>query len=90
MSRTFFHGWHFLYIGLAVVGLTVWALLGNYLYNGTSDGYSHFFNWFFVVRDPFNLFPETIAPFMMPVLNIVLFFGVEMLLNLVLKLERKK
>lgn len=67
-----------------VVGLTVWALLGNYAYNGDSEGYSHFFNWFFVVRDPFNMFPETIAPFIMPLLNITLFFGAEMLIHSIL------
>ena len=69
---------------LVVVGLTVWALLGNYTYNGTSEGYSHFFNWFFVVQDPFNIFPAQIAPFIMPLLNIVLFGTAEMLIHLVL------
>ena len=67
-----------------VVGLTLWALLGNYSYNGDSEGYSHFFNWFFVVQDPFNMFPERIAPFIMPFLNISLFFAAEMLLHLIL------
>ena len=64
-----------------LVCMTAWALLGNYTYNGESDGYSHFFNWFFVVRDPFYAIPETIAPFLMPILNIVLFFAVELLLH---------
>ena len=59
----------------ATVSLTLWALLGNFLYNGESDGYAHFFNWFFVVRDPFYAIPEGIAPFVMPFLNTVLFFG---------------
>ncbi len=67
---------------LVIVGMTLWALLGNYAYNGESDGYSHFFNWFFVVRDPFYAIPEAVAPFVMPILNIVLFFAVEMLLYL--------
>ena len=67
-----------------IVGLTLWALLGNYAYNGDSEGYSHFFNWFFVVRDPFNMFPERIAPFIMPFLNILLFFAAEMLLHSIL------
>lgn len=66
---------------LAIVGMTAWALLGNYAYNGESEGYSHFFNWFFVVRDPFYAIPETIAPFVMPILNIILFFAVEMLFH---------
>ena len=75
---------------LAVVGMTAWALLGNYAYNGTSEGYSHFFNWFFVVRDPFYAIPETVAPFVMPILNIALFFGVEMLIHLTLHTVKRK
>ena len=67
---------------VVIVCMTVWALLGNYTYNGTSEGYSHFFNWFFVVRDPFYAIPETVAPFVMPFLNIFLFFAVQILLHL--------
>lgn len=67
---------------LVIVCMTAWALLGNYAYNGESEGYAHFFNWFFVVRDPFYAIPETIAPLVMPILNIVLFFAVEMLIHL--------
>ncbi len=78
------------YRDLAVIcAMTVWALLGNYSYNGSSDGYSHFFNWFFVVRDPFYIFPENIAPFIMPLLNIFLFFTVEMLIHLVIWAKNK-
>ncbi|MBE6531047.1 MAG: hypothetical protein E7679_03005 [Ruminococcaceae bacterium] len=69
---------------MVIVCMTVWALIGNYTYNGTSEGYSHFFNWFFVVRDPFGMFPETVAPFIMPFLNIALFFAVEMVLHLII------
>lgn len=69
---------------ISVVGMTLWALLGNYAYNGDSDGYSHFFNWFFVVRDPFYAIPEGVARFVMPILNTVLFFAVEMLVYLVI------
>ncbi len=68
---------------LVIVGMTLWALLGNYTYNGESEGYSHFFNWFFVVRDPFYAIPETVAPFVMPVLNILLFFAATMVIYLV-------
>ena len=74
---------------LVIVCMTVWALLGNYAYNGASEGYSHFFNWFFVVRDPFYAIPEAIAPFVMPILNIALFFAVEMLLHLVLWIVKR-
>ena len=74
---------------IVIVCMTVWALLGNYAYNGMSEGYSHFFNWFFVVRDPFYAIPETIAPFIMPILNIVLFFVVEILLHLVICIAKR-
>ena len=30
-----------------IVAMTLWAMLGNWLYNGTSGSYDHFFNWFF-------------------------------------------
>ncbi len=69
----------------AVCAMTAWALIGNYAYNGDSEGYSHFFNWFFVVRDPFSVFPENIAPFIMPFLNIFMFCSVEMLIHLVIR-----
>jgi hypothetical protein len=49
------------YRNLAVlVAMTLWALLGNYVYNGKAEDYSHFFNWFFVVRDPFYIFRKTL------------------------------
>lgn len=74
---------------LVTVCMTAWALIGNYAYNGESEGYSHFFNWFFVVRDPFYSIPENVAPFVMPILNIVLFFAVEMILYLVILSVRR-
>jgi hypothetical protein len=57
--------------------MTLWAMAGNFVYNG-----SRFYNWFFVVRDPFYIFPETVAPFVMPFVNVALFFAVELLLHL--------
>ena len=50
----------------AIVAMTLWAMLGNWLYNGAADGYDHFFNWFFVVQDPFYLLPANVAPYVMP------------------------
>ncbi len=73
-----------------LAGMTLWAILGNSIYNGTSEHYSHFFNWFFVVRDPFYLFPETISPYIMPVVNIALFFAAEMLIYSVLYFCKRK
>ena len=63
------------------VAMTLWAMLGNSVYNGTGEGYDHFFNWFFVVRDPFYIIPETVSPFVMPLINVALFFLVELLLR---------
>lgn len=69
---------------ITVLGMTVWALIGNYTYNGTSEGYSNFFNWFFVVQDPFYILPSEIAQFMMPIVNIILFFAVGTLVRLLM------
>jgi len=64
-----------------IVSMTLWALLGNALYTGEAWGHSYAFNWFFVTRDPFYMIPETIAPYIMPPLNIALFFAVSMLVH---------
>ena len=78
------------YRDLAVIsGMTVWALVGNLLYNGEAGEYSHFFNWFFVIRDPFYILPANIAPFILPFVNIGLFFGVEMLVYLIVNKSRR-
>ena len=60
--------------------MTVWALLGNTLYNGLDD---RFFNWFFVVRDPFYILPEGISPFVMPAVMVAVMFTGEVLIRLV-------
>ena len=74
---------------LVTACMTLWALLGNYAYNGQSEGYDHFFNWFFVVRDPFYAIPAAVAPFLMPILNVALFFALEMVIHAGLSLLRK-
>ena len=66
-----------------IVVMTLWAMLGNYAYNGDSEQYSHFFNWFFVVRDPFYVIPESVAPFIMPFLNVAVFFAAELVVHVV-------
>lgn len=73
-----------------LIAMTLWAMLGNSIYNGTSEHYSHFFNWFFVVRDPFYIFPERISPYIMPVINIAAFFAVEMVVYLILHLIKNE
>lgn len=62
-----------------IVAMTLWALLGNTLYNGTAGEYDHFFNWFFVVRDPFYLLPVEIAPYIMPFVMIAVIFVADLL-----------
>ncbi|MBR5348662.1 MAG: YwaF family protein [Lachnospiraceae bacterium] len=73
---------------LVITGMTLWALLGNTLYNGTAGSYSYFHNWFFVVEDPFGMFDPKISPWIMPELNIVVFFAVELVLILLFTLIR--
>ncbi|MCR5769108.1 MAG: YwaF family protein [Lachnospiraceae bacterium] len=79
---------------VVLVGMTIWALIGNILYNGAAGDYSHFFNWFFVVEDPFGLFDKNAASYIMPFLNIALFFAVEMgvyaIYHAVVKLKAKR
>ena len=57
-----------------IIAMTLWAMVGNWLYNGTANGYDHFFNWFFVVRDPFYLLPASIAPYLMPFVMVLVMF----------------
>jgi hypothetical protein len=67
--------------------MTLWALLGNAIYNNQARVY----NWFFVVRDPFNMFSQSIAPYIMPILNVVLFFVVEIFVYLIFsKITKQK
>lgn len=60
--------------------MTLWALLGNTLYNGLNG---RFYNWFFVVSDPFGILPAEIAPYLMPPLMVAILFGGEMLIHLI-------
>ena len=59
--------------------MTAWAWVGNTLYNGLGG---RFFNWFFVVRDPFYILPETVAPFVMPFVMVAVMFTGEILIYL--------
>jgi uncharacterized membrane protein len=72
---------------IVTVLMTLWALLGNAIYNNQARVY----NWFFVVRDPFNMFSQSIAPYIMPILNVVLFFVVEIFVYLIFsKITKQK
>ena len=66
--------------------MTLWAMVGNFAYNSQTRLY----NWFFVVRDPFGILPEEISSYVMPVLNIVMFFAVELAVCAVLGRMRKR
>ena len=59
-----------------ILAMCAWALLGNTLYNGVAG---RFLNWFFVVRDPFYLLPETFAPYVMPFVMIVVIFAADLM-----------
>ena len=49
---------------LVVLSLMIlWALVGSYAYTGTYAGYYHWYNWFFVRTDPFEILPPTVTPF---------------------------
>jgi hypothetical protein len=58
-----------------IVLLTLWALLGNTIYNNELRIY----NWFFVVQDPFYLLPKDLAAFMMPFIMIIVIFLADIL-----------
>lgn len=76
--------WKRCYRDLAVlVCMTLWALLGNTLYNGQAWGHTNQFNGFFVTQDPFYLVPEHIAPYIMPFLNVIVFFVAELLVYVI-------
>ena len=73
--------WKHLRRDLAVItGMTVWAWLGNFLYNGTHGDYRHHFNWFFVTADPFGMLPGEIAPYIMPFVMIIVMSVAELLI----------
>ena len=79
------------YRDLAVLAsMTLWAVLGNTIYTGQAWGHTNNFNWFFTTRDPFYILPANIAPFIMPFLNITIFFVAEMLVSLILKRLRQQ
>ena len=88
-ERLSFRKWH-RYL-LVIVFMTLWAVLGNLLYTGSAGKYTGGFNWFFVTGDPFGMMDRSIAPFVMPFVNIAVFFLVEMgIVGLVSLCDRRK
>ena len=79
------------YVDLMILlGLTAWAFIGNTLYSGSAADYSRDFNWFFIKQDPFGAIPESIAPLLAPFVNLVAFFGMEIIVYLILAAINKK
>ena len=69
---------------VVIIFMTIWAIFGNVLYNGQAWNHTNNFNWFFVTQDPFYIIPENIASFIMPFINITVFFAVELMVYAVL------
>lgn len=77
------------YDAFAILGLTIWAYLGNTLYSGTLMEtctciencphnltiYDHDFNWFFVKHDCFYVIPDTIDVYIAPFIMVFGIFG---------------
>lgn len=77
------------YDAIAILVLTVWALLGNTLYSGVItetcscvEGctnivtvYNHDFNWFFVKHDALYIISDEIDIYFAPILMIIVIFG---------------
>ena len=60
---------------IAVVGIALWATLGNALYSSEDHGY----NWFFLKDPVFGFIPEAINPFVVVIavyLSCLLFYGI--------------
>jgi len=78
------------YRDLAILGgMTVWSLIGNTLYTGSAGEYSENFNWFFIKEDPFGILSAEIGQYVLPFVNIAVFFAVEMIIYLIFMGIRK-
>ena len=64
---------------ITIVLMTIWAILGNAIYNNDVRVY----NWFFVVQDPFNFLPNNITSYIMPFTMIIVIFLVNTLVYLI-------
>ena len=75
---------------MVIITMTLWALLGNAVYNSDARVY----NWFFVVQDPFYILPKNIAPIIMPFVMIFTIFFADILVYLsyfgINKIKNKK
>ncbi len=81
----------------AILGLAVWAFIGNTMYTGTLkvpctcvEGcphyitiYDHDFNWFFVKHDALYIIDDSIDMYIAPFLTIISTFGMSALVRLI-------
>ena len=82
---------------IAILGMTLWAMLGNTLYSGTVQEacncvegcpnmltvYDHDFNWFFVKHDALYVFDDEIDIYFAPFMMIAAIFGMCSLIRLI-------
>ena len=61
-----------------IIGITLWAILGNTLYNSSERVY----NWFFVISDPFYILDKSFSPYIMPFIMIIVIFFADILVYL--------
>lgn len=85
------------YDAFSVLGLTIWAFIGNTLYSGvvtetcncvegctqTITTYSHDFNWFFVKHDALYVFSDEIDIYFAPFMMIAIVFGMCSIIRLI-------
>ena len=60
---------------IVIIIITLWAMLGNYIYNSNLRVY----NWFFVVQDPFYILPKHIAKYIMPFIMVGIIYFADIL-----------
>ena len=61
-----------------IIGITIWAIIGNSIYNSSDRVY----NWFFVVSDPFYIIDQSIAPYVMPFIMVAIIYFANVLVYL--------
>lgn len=77
-----------LYDIIAIVAMTIWALIGNLAYNNIQDS-GRIINWFFVVKDPFGLINPNISKYIMPFITPIAFIIVVLCIYTFIILIRK-
>ena len=85
------------YDAIAIIGLAVWAFIGNTLYSGVLtetcqciegctnvvNVYNHDFNWFFVKHDALYMISDEIDVYFTPYVMVIVIFGVSALIRFI-------